>query len=58
MKNLFSRKNSRKENPTISATRAETISRATYFALAQYEKTFADLAKYDRTEKTGSHVSQ
>jgi hypothetical protein len=42
----------------ISIDKTAVIRRATHIALDQFSKTFEDLARYDRTEKTHGAVSR
>ncbi len=49
----FKRAKNQKDAP-IKKDRKAIIQHATQVTLDQYSKTFADLARYDRTEKVGN----
>ena len=55
MKKMSSKQTIIKQQKPISAAfKAKLIREATRVTLQQYAKTFADLARYDRTEKARS----
>jgi hypothetical protein len=60
MKRLTPSKNkaTKGRKSVISLDKTAVIRRATHIALDQFSKTFEDLARYDRTEKTHSVVSR
>jgi hypothetical protein len=56
--NIFKEKSPKSHKAELAADKEAVVRRATHIALDQFSKTFEDLARYDRTEKTHSVVSR